>query len=49
MAIMNIPETVYHGFYNRVDKKYPDLDEKTKWTKARSEIVTVLEKHLSGD
>jgi hypothetical protein len=46
MAIMNIPEKVYHGFYNKIDSKYKDMDENSKWREARKMIVTVLEAAL---
>ena len=46
MAIMNIPDDIYHGFYNKVDVKYPDMDDKSKWREARKTMVSVLEEYL---
>ena len=43
---MSIPDEIYHGYYQRINDKYPDLDENTKWAEARKMIVDVLKAAL---
>jgi hypothetical protein len=46
MPTMNIPDKIYHGYYNRVDKELPTIDDNTKWALARKQLIDTLRKDL---
>jgi hypothetical protein len=46
MGLMNIPEKVYHRYYDEVDRSNPNLSDDTKWSEARKNMIKVLEDHF---
>jgi hypothetical protein len=48
MGIVNIPEDVYHGYYQVMDNKHPDLDDESKWAAARKMMINTLKAALKG-
>lgn len=48
MGTINVPEDIYHGYYQVMDNKHPDLDDKSKWSAARKMMLDILKEALKG-